>query len=256
MLAIEKIVSSFLSFPGLFLLIWGFVVFYLWFKRNDYFIKIVAVLALCLMLFIFSGIGVKVLVLPLENYVESDHYNYLKPYPVVVMGGGIHYGLPERNGELSAISLQRLSRGFQLYQSFNNTDSKIIYSGGVAVGHTSLSEADIAAGWLKEMGVREKDIVKEDQARTTYENGIYINKWVKENDVDRIYLVTSAVHMPRSLAVLQKQGIEAIPVKAGYLYSHQLGWLDYLPNRGALKANLSAIHEWLGLIWYKVKGRI
>ena len=256
MLAIEKIVSSFLSFPGLFLLLWGFVILYLWFKRNDYFIKIISLLILCLMVFIFSGIGVKVLVLPLENYVESDHYEYLNPYPVVVMGGGIHYGLPERDGELSAISLQRLTRGFQLYQNFSNTDSKIIYSGGVAVGQAKLSEADIAARWLKKMGVDETDIIKEEQARTTYENGIYIKKWVKQNDVERVYLVTSAVHMARSLAVFQKQGIKAIPVKAGYLYSHRLGWLDYLPNRGALKANLSAIHEWLGLIWYMVKGRI
>ena len=99
--------------------------------------------------------------------------------PIVVLGGGINYNIPGKDGELSKSSLERIVRGYKLQ---NKLGSLIIYSGGVAVGQTGISEADIAQKWLQEMEVPENKIIKEDRARTTYENGIYVKKWIKNND--------------------------------------------------------------------------
>lgn len=253
MLALEKIVASFLSFPGLFLLLWGIVTVYLFLKKTNLIIRIIALFSILLMIFVFTGLGVKSLVLPLENYYKGDNYQLINKMPIVVLGGGINYNIPKEDGELSKSSLERLVRGYKLQ---NKLESSIIYSGGVAVGKTKISEAEIAGKWLGEMGVLEDKINKEEQARTTYENGVYIKEWMKNNDVSNIYLVTSAIHMPRSSAVFSNLNIDFIPVISGYSYNHKLSWLDYLPNRGALTANLAALHEWLGLIWYKINGRI
>lgn len=253
MLALEKIIASILSFPGIFLLLWGIVTIYLFFKKSNLVIRIIALFSILLMIFIFTGLGVKTLVLPLEKYYAEDNYQLINKMPVVVLGGGINYSIPEKNGELSKSSLQRLVRGYKLQKKLG---SSIIYSGGIAVGQTGISEAEIAGKWLEEMEVPEEKIIKEDEARTTYENGVYIKKWMKSNEVNNIYLITSAIHMPRSSAVFSNLNIDFIPVNSGYSYNHELSWLDYLPNRGALNANLAALHEWLGLIWYKINGRI
>lgn len=253
MLALEKIIASFFSFPGIFLLLWGIVTIYLFFKKSNIFIRLIALISILLMIFIFTGLGVKTLVLPLENYYTEDNYQLINKMPVVVLGGGINYNIPDKKGELSQSSLERLVRGYKLQKKLG---SSIIYSGGIAVGQTDISEAEIASKWLKEMEVPDEKIIKEEHARTTYENGLYVKKWMKNNNVDNIYLITSAIHMPRSSAVFSNFNIDFIPVISGYSYNHKLSWLDYLPNRGALTANLAALHEWLGLIWYKINGRI
>jgi len=253
MLALEKIVSSFVSFPGLFLLLWAIVTLYLFFQKNNLFIRMIAIISILLMLIVFTGLGIKILVFPLENYYASDNFQSVQKMPIVVLGGGINYDIPGKKGELSKSSLQRLVKAYRLQRKLK---SSIIYSGGVAVGQTEISEANIAQKWLLDMEVAEDKIIKEAKARTTYENGVYIKKWMKRNEISNIYLVTSAIHMPRSSAVFSKLNINFIPVISGYSYNHKLSWLDYLPNRNALTANLAALHEWLGLIWYKINGRI
>ena len=253
MLALEKIIASFISLPGLFILLWGLVTIYLFMQKSDLFIKSVAVFSLLLMLLVFTGLGVKIFLFPLENYYAQDNFNINKKFPIVVLGGGINYNIPNKKGELSQQSLERVVKGYQLQKK---KKTMIIYTGGVAVGQTGISEADVAGNWLEEMGVASNKIFRENRARTTYENGKYIKEWIENNQVEKVYLVTSAVHMPRSSAVFSKFKIDFIPVSSGYLYNHKLSWLDYLPSRGALNANLAAIHEWLGLLWYKINGRI
>jgi uncharacterized SAM-binding protein YcdF (DUF218 family) len=100
------------------------------------------------------------------------------------------------------------------------------------------------------------DFIQENEARTTYENGLKIKEWLTENNYEKIYLVTSAIHMRRSKGVFDNIGVNFIPVVSNYAYSHNLSWLDYLPNRGSLRANMQAVHEWVGLIWYKINNRI
>lgn len=253
MLALEKIVASFLTLPGVFLSVWIIITAYLIKKGRSIFMKFLALLTVIIMFITFTGLGVRVFVFPLENYVKYQSGGYKQRLPVVVLGGGIHHEVGPGKGELSSASLERLVTGYKLYRDLGTA---IVYTGGIGVGHEKLSEAEIAFNWLRQMGVSERDIILESRARTTYENGVYTKKWLEETDYNKIYLVTSAVHMKRSASVFEKLGIDFIPVSAAHLYSHRLVWLDYLPNRGALNANMSAIHEWLGIVWYKIKGRI
>jgi len=253
LIAIEKIVASFLTLPGIFLVAQAIIMIYLIIKSRAFFVKLIAVITFIIMLITFTGLGARFLVFPLENYTVYDMDFYNKSYPIVILGGGIKYGVGPEGAELSSISLQRLTRGYMLYKKLGGV---IIPTGGIGVGHGKIAEADVAGRWLQEMNVAEEDIVLEKQAKTTYENGIFVKQWLQENRYDKIYLVTSAVHMARSMAVFKNIGIDLIPVPAGYMYNHKLGWLDYLPNRGALTANMSALHEWIGIIWYKINNRL
>ncbi|MFP4198877.1 MAG: YdcF family protein [Halanaerobium sp.] len=252
MLAVEKIIAAFIMPPGLFILLLFILTVYLFKKSDSKLIKFLSTLLLLLFFLLSSALGVKLLLHPLENYAERISVDAFERHPVVVLGGGLNYHSREEAAP-SVHSTQRLVRGYQLQRRLN---VPLIYSGGVAIGQEKLSEADAAAEFLESLGMDLNFYISEDRAQTTFENAAYLKKWLEENEIEKIYLVTSAYHTLRSAAVFRAQGIDFLAVHSGYIYDHQFGWLSYLPNRGALTANLSALHEWVGLFWYYLRGRI
>lgn len=257
---LEKIISSFITLPGFFYLLFLVITIYLLRKEKSLTIRILSLVNLVILYFLFTSIGTGILVLPLESvYIDTAQENYQEDYPIVVLGGGIKYA--GANSSLSPYSLQRLVKGLELYLE---KARPIILTGGVGIGQEGISESALAAQWLRKMGVRDEDIIIEDQARTTYENGLYIKRCLEdyysmEEDVKldlKAYLVTNAFHLPRSVLVFKKLGINVIPVSSGIIVDHRNSFLSYLPNREALTANMVAIHEWIGMVWYKITGRI
>ena len=70
-------------------------------------------------------------------------------------------------------------------------------------------------------------------------------------------LVTDAAHMRRSLAVFRATGLEVIPAPCNY-FAGRFRWSPQmlLPASGALDNVDYAAHEWLGLAWYRLHGRL
>jgi len=252
MLALEKIIASFVMPPGLFILLLFILTVYLIIKGKSGIIKIISVIFLLIMIVLSSGIGTKIFVIPLEDYADSISVEPLTPHPVAVPGGGIYY----KEGEGAYPGLYSLQRIIKAYKIHNLHGTEIIYSGGVALGYSETSEAEIAAELLENLGMEMEKFIEEGRAKTTFENAEYIKKWMDKNKYNKTYLVTSAVHMARSAAVFKSQNIDFLPVHSGYIFSHRLRYLEYLPSRGALTANLNALHEWVGLLWYYLTDRI
>ena len=252
MLALEKIAASLIMPPGIFIVLLLILTIYLLKKAESGLIKLAAVFTLLFLFFISTAFGVRLLLHPLENYAEEVSVTDFEAHPIVVLGGGLNYYSSEK-AEPSIHSLQRLVKGYQLHRRLK---TPLIYSGGIAIGQQKISEADAAAEFLESLGMESRFYISEDQAQTTFENAAYLKKWLQENEIDKVYLVTSAYHMLRSSAVFRAQNISVLPVHSGFIYDHQFSWLDYLPNRGALSSNLSALHEWVGLTWYYLRGRI
>jgi uncharacterized SAM-binding protein YcdF (DUF218 family) len=252
MLALEKIIASFVMTPGLFILLLLFLSIYLFKKSDSKLIKLITIFSLLFFFFLSTAFGVQLLLHPLENYAEEISVNAFERHPIVVLGGGLNYYSSEK-AEPSLHSLQRLVKGYQLHRRLKTS---LIYSGGVAIGQDKLSEAEAAAEFLESLGMESEYYISEDQAQTTFENAAYLKSWLEENEIEKVYLVTSAYHLLRSAAVFEAQNIDFLAVHSGFISDHQFSWLDYLPNRGALTANLSALHEWVGLFWYYLRGRI
>jgi uncharacterized SAM-binding protein YcdF (DUF218 family) len=254
LLAIEKIISSFITLPGLLLFLSIIIFLYLMKTSYSSFMKLISGLIIVIMVITFTGLGVRLFVLPLENYAteaSSFQKNELKEIPTVALGGGINYNVDGSKSELSSISKSRLFKGIMIARE---NGMPLIYSGGVGVGYEDTSEADVSLEFIRQFeGI---NFIQEKEARTTYENGLEIKQWLEDNQYSEIYLVTSAIHMRRSMEVFDRFDIDYIPVVSNYAYSHNLSWLDYLPNRGSLRANMQAIHEWIGMAWYKINGRI
>jgi len=253
-LAIEKIISSFITLPGIFLVLNLVLFVYLLKISWSNLIKTISAFTIILMLITFTGIGIHLLVIPLEEYaakISIKNDDSIKDIPTVVLGGGIHYNVNGNQSELSSISRDRLLKGIMIARE---NDMPLIYTGGVGVGYSDISEAGVAEEFVNNFDNIE--FILENKAQTTYENGLKIKEWLIERQYEQIYLVTSAIHMKRSIGVFNNLEIDYIPVVSNYSYSHNLSWLDYLPNRGCLRANMQAVHEWIGLIWYKINNRI
>lgn len=103
------------------------------------------------------------------------------------------------------------------------------------------------------MGVPEKFITTDAISYNTYESALNLRNRLKGK---RFYLVTSAGHMPRSMGVFRKQDLEPVPAPTNYLSTASMRDWNILPNGQHLAISDLAVHEYLGLIWYRLLGRL
>ncbi|GBF80001.1 YdcF family protein [Aphanothece sacrum] len=117
---------------------------------------------------------------------------------------------------------------------------------------------------LQLMGVPQTAVIQESESLNTYENAINVNKILEEKHINEVLLVTSALHMPRSLAIFKKQGINVIPAPTDFLISEadlrgtniSFGAVIFnlLPEASRLAKTTQALKEYLGIIIYRLQG--
>jgi len=93
---------------------------------------------------------------------------------------------------------------------------------------------------------------------TTYEDARAVEAILGERDLDRVLLVTSALHMPRALATFQAAGIATFPAPTDFEVTDvpQTGTYAWLPDNDAFWAAGRAFHEYIGFAWYRLTNRI
>jgi len=184
---------------------------------------------------------------------------------IILLGGSTRVPTPPRKTVEITEAGDRILYAAHLYQE--GKAPLIIATGGRITWLTNAPpEADSMKNLLIEIGVPESAIIEETQALNTYENALYTKKILEQRGIKQSLLVTSASHMPRSLRVFQKQGIDVIPAPTDFLVT-QLDWeqlqmssqatlLNLLPSADYLKQTTQALKEYLGLIVYWLKGWI
>lgn len=130
----------------------------------------------------------------------------------------------------------------------------IVLSGGALEG--DVSEARGMAHVLKQQGVPEEALLLENASRTTYENATQTEEELKEHGVNKVLLVTSALHMPRAMAAFSKQGIPAIAASTPpqIVLPPDGSVARWLPHMRTLEASRSIIKEYAGLLLYWLRG--
>ncbi len=171
---------------------------------------------------------------------------------IVVLGGG-HITDPKIpvTSQLSHASMVRTIEAVRLHRKIPG--SKLIVSGGsVFEVHP---EAETMAALAQAIGVMPEDIVLESESKDTADQAQLI-KPIVGNDV--FVLVTSSVHIPRAMALFSKLGMYPIPAPTDYgspdCQALPLG--DFLPSPGSLVGSDSALHEYLGIIWSRLRGQL
>ncbi|MFA5489900.1 MAG: YdcF family protein [Candidimonas sp.] len=130
----------------------------------------------------------------------------------------------------------------------------IVLSGAALDGTTS--EAQVMANRLAQQGIPADALLLERQSLTTYENAVYTARKLRRRGVSEVLLVTSALHMPRSMAVFRKQGfsVAAAPAMPQITVPDDPSFSFWLPNARAFDASRSIIKEYVALLVYWLRG--
>ncbi len=136
----------------------------------------------------------------------------------------------------------------RLYHQIPN--AKIITSG--YEGGLTIPEAILTANILYKINIPKNDIIIHSTPKDTKEEAIEIKKLLGETP---FILVTAAHHMPRAMALFHKEGLNPIAAPAG-LSSYTTINLLSMPNASSLHKTEIAWHEYLGLLWSKLRGQI
>ena len=127
-----------------------------------------------------------------------------------MLGGG-HVSDPRlpANSQISAAALGRVVEGVRLYKAIPG--SKLLLSGGAVFD--PVPEAEVMARIAVLLGVKPQDISLEPDSRDTADEAEIIAKMIGR---ERFILVTSASHMPRSMALFRKRGLQPIPAPTDF----------------------------------------
>jgi len=196
------------------------------------------------------------LMAPLQTYPPLSEQQILsdKSEAIVVLGAGRYESAPEFNNAdtVPALGLQRLRYAAWLKR---RTHLPLIVSGGKLRKDYLLSEAQLMRDVLQKEFLVEVNFM-EKNSLDTHQNALFTANLLKNIGVTDIFLVSNAWHLRRAVAAFEQQGINVLPAPTAYYGSRELfanmTLMDFLPSGKAFQNSYYALHEYLGIVWYKI----
>jgi uncharacterized SAM-binding protein YcdF (DUF218 family) len=148
----------------------------------------------------------------------------------------------------------RLTESIRIYRSLPGT--KLIMSGGKLFTASPESSSSKMARIATGLGVNPMDIVQESFSKDTKDEARIIKSMIHETP---FVLVTSAYHMPRSMALFKTQGMHPIPAPTGRHILPDERYLRpdwFFPNANNIMTAEIVLHEVLGIISAWVMGQL
>jgi uncharacterized SAM-binding protein YcdF (DUF218 family) len=184
---------------------------------------------------------------------------------IIILGGGTDpQEYPRQTPELNSAG-DRVFYGAYLYQQ--GKSSRLLLSGGRIdwLDNGISAPADEMADILHIMGVPDEALIREDRSLNTYENAEFSAEILADLGIQRVILVTSAMHMPRSVALFEHQGLEVIPAPTDFKVTQpgwdslfSAGWQSYLvhffPDVSNLNLTTAVLKEYIGMFIYRWRG--
>ncbi|WP_051435678.1 YdcF family protein [Shewanella fidelis] len=238
---LKKVISQFFMPIPLFLLILLLAFFVIRNRRRS---RLLIGIAITLLIVLASGWGSNGLLKPLENSYSVNNSALGKGCLVMVLGSGHeeNSSLPATQ-QLSNTALARLTEGVR--QLSLGEGCQLVVSGWSG-GLSSRSHADIMFDAAVELGVDPSAIIKFPLAKDTIEEAQFM-RWEVADAPFR--LVTSASHMPRAMAIFENAGLNVTAAPTDFAQRQTYWWrLDAM----SLLNSQRAIHEYLGLAWFKI----
>lgn len=179
-------------------------------------------------------------------------------YRVAVVMGGFGFMNQER-GQMryGGDKADRLWEAVRLYKMGRVEHILITGDGTSCVNNKGDSTADLFLTYMEQMRVPRATFILEQKARNTRENAVYTTEILKELDIrDReCVLITSAMHMKRSLGCFAKVGWAPDFFAVGvYSPPDEVTHRSFYPSWEAAVKWQEILNEWVGDCVYKIKG--
>jgi uncharacterized SAM-binding protein YcdF (DUF218 family) len=179
---------------------------------------------------------------------------------VVLLGGFTRGKIPPRLYPETNMDANRAFGAMRVWKQ--GVASKMVLTGGLLEWTTDelVPEASSMFDLMGEhFSVDSADVILESMAQNTKDNAVYTREALMAAGLGLdIILVTSAYHMPRSVAVFEKAGFTVAPAPTGYFADKNFSRnpLRWLPSAAALFESTVALREYLGMAVYKIMGWI
>lgn len=176
----------------------------------------------------------------MESYPAVDpanlDANQARAQAIVILGGGVRRGAPEAGGDAPSIHADlRLIEGARIARA---THLPILVTGSAretaAMRRFAETDLNVPVRWM------------ETASTNTHENAVNSARILKEQGIERIFLVTTSVHMVRAVDEFRAAGLEVDAAPAEMWTPDERGALAFLPSILALYRSHIAIYEWAG----------
>ena len=187
---------------------------------------------------------------------------------VLVLGGGLRPALPPRHGVEVNEAGDRLLRAVALMRE-GKAPWLLVTGGRVTfmANDPAAGEARLAKALATSLGVAADRIVTSEEGRNTGEEAGALVRVARQRGWTSLLLVTSATHLPRSLATLRRAApdLRIIPVACDFQLPERRSFgtptlagtlMGVLPSAEALVLTTTAMREHLGLLAYRLRGWI
>jgi uncharacterized SAM-binding protein YcdF (DUF218 family) len=239
---------SALLLPPLNLLLLAALGLWLWHKR-PFMARVLLTTSFALLWILSTPYVADTLLQKLEGAPYAVDTKQFPADAIVVLGGGTYFKAPEFGGDtVGNATLERLRFAARLQRE---TGKPILVTGGTPLGN-ELSEAELMKRVLEQEFLVPVKWV-EGASDNTLENARLSQQILDRVGIHRIYLVTHAWHMPRSVRAFQDTGFQVIPAPTAFSTHYATTLLDFIPNAYALRNSRIFMHELIGLLWYQLK---
>jgi uncharacterized SAM-binding protein YcdF (DUF218 family) len=189
----------------------------------------------------------------LESQYEAPNASKIGSHVgVIVLGGAMgNSEVFKAHGQVSlGEAAERMTVPLGLMRIYPNL--KLVFSGGegglVSIGTT---EAELAKIFYEQQGLDMARVTLEHGARNTRENALLVAALMGDQCKQPWLLVTSASHMPRSMAEFESVACNVTPYPVDFATADTSSWTDYsLVN--SLSKWQTALHEYLGMFVYRI----
>ena len=170
---------------------------------------------------------------------------------IIVLGNGTERfsGADGIAIEPTALAYGRIVKALEVYRSCKqkNPVCSIVVSGGDPQHHGA-AEGSVYSALLERLGVDHSDLLVEGRSLNTWQNAQYTAALLKSQAPDQVFLVTSGLHLRRSLLYFDRFGIRGQPVRA----DHVSAMLSVIPLGYNFLLTDLAVHEYTGVVRYWV----
>lgn len=170
-----------------------------------------------------------------------------RPGAIVILSAGFAYETPGlKPMTVDQMTLERLRAGTRLQRA---TGLPVLVTGGPS-RHDLTPMAELMQEVLtRDFGINPKWVEK--RSLTTNDNALFSAEILQSKKIRSIYVVSQAWHLRRALAAFKAAGFTVTPAPSSFTLPATAGIRTFLPSAKELHRSYFALHEMLGLAWYR-----
>ena len=195
--------------------------------------------------------------LPLEERFPRPHLP-VRVDGIIMLGGAVSPPHTRDRGEPSVNdAAERILAFAELIRRY--PQAKAVFTGGsgrlMGQDAPDMREDLAMRGALRQTGIDPDGVIFENESRNTWENALFSQQLVKPKPGEIWVLVTSAMHMPRSVGIFRQVGWEVIPYPVDYRTRKNARPLVRFEFDKQIDTLHDSVREWIGLVSYRLMGR-